>query len=348
MLADVQLAQGLVAAGYENVAVVRQGGDRQLWYEDRLHLQPIEGLRQVLELGVEGLDASASVLVVPQASRLPLLAVRVPVAAWRAVQAGALEPAAFARILSFEPPPTAPPREGASLWRTDLALYPNYRYASTFTGFVEGFTNTLLTDGWQGHLAGRLYLAPEVSLGYQHTLVEGWHPLGDGLAATWLLGRWTDGAYGGNGEIAGWLDEGRWIWRVNGGYVGLFAPMLGTSAEYHLQPLELMVQVGAGWFGAGDATWFVRGVRAFPRAAVEGGLYRGTQGTQIRMGINYYLGADPNGPPGMIRVHPGYFNNQYRATQPLVALLPTPAASADRVWQRWSPAYVRAHLVKTP
>ncbi|MNR82117.1 hypothetical protein D3C72_128710 [compost metagenome] len=345
--AQATLLPRLEALGFENLALEGGGETLTLWYENRRYFLEIEAMGRVLAEASRDLEANQVIAVVPQRDRIPLMIVRMSVGDLREFLAGDMTPDSFRKRLAIEPPPAQRPehRLNPSLYRTDLDLTPGYFFSVEFKGWVNGTVRTPIANGLAATARGRYYLVPWGETGVTFAQIQGHNWLLPGVMGSWVAGRWSETNYGAHGEIASQLDEGNWIWRLSGGAGSGMAPLAATSLERRFHPLDVVLSGGVGLFQGGDRAVFARFIRWFPRSAVEGSVWRSDLGTQLRMGLSIYLGPNPLPKPGPLRVFaPGLFMTDYRASSPPSASMPFPEADVDRIWQRLTPSYVRAHV----
>ena len=337
----------LEALGFENLAVEDGEEALTIWYENRRFFLEIEAMGRVLAEASRDLEATQSIAVVPQRDRIPLMLLRMQVGDLREFLAGTMTPDVFRHRLTIEAPPDRRPehRVNSSLYRTDLDLTPGYFFSVEFKGWVNGTVRTPLADGLSATARGRYYLAPWGETGITFAQLQGHGWLRPGVLGSWVAGRWSGSSYGAHGEIASQLDDGNWVWRLSGG-AGTGMPVLAaTSIERRFHPLDVVLASGVGLFQGGDRAVFARFIRWFPRSAIEGSVWRSDLGTQLRMGLSIYLGQNPLPMPSTLRVFaPGLFMTDYRASSPPSATMPFPEADVDRIWQRLTPSYIRAHV----
>ena len=345
--AGMAILPRLEAMGFENLAVEEDGEVLTIWYENRRFFREIQVMGIVLREAVRDLEADRVVSVVPQRERVPLMAVSVRVGDLQDFLADRLTVAAFRERLVIAPPPETRPARlvNSSLFRTDLDLTPGFFFSVDFKGWINGTARMPVGEGLAATARGRYTLAPWGETGVTFAQLQGHGWLRPGLMGSWVAGRWDAANYGAHGEIASQLDEGNWIWRLSGGLGTGTAPLASTSLERRFHPLDVVLSGGVGLFQGGDRAVYGRFIRWFPRSAVEGSVWRSDLGVQLRMGLSIFLGPDPLPNPGPVRVFtPGLFAMDYRASAPPSATMPFPEADADRVWQRLSPSYIRAHV----
>jgi len=338
--------RGLEALGLENLALQEDGETLTIWYENRRWFLEIEALGRVLTEASRDLAENRVIEVIPQRDRVPLTLVRVRVEDLRKYLDGTMSPDAFRHCLRIEPPPSHRPshRLNPSLYRTDLDLTPGYFFSVDFKSWLNGTLRTPLADGLSATARGRYYLSPWGETGVTFAQLQGHGWLLPGLLGSWVAGRWDANNYGAHGEIASQLDEGNWIWKLGGGLGTGTAPLAASSVERRFHPLDLGLSGGVGVFQNGDRALFARIIRWFPRSAVDASAWRSDLGLQFRLGLSINLGASPLPPPSTLRVYPGVFSADYRASTPAAGTLPFPTADADGVWRRLSPSYIRAHV----
>jgi hypothetical protein len=337
----------LEALGFENLALEEDGETLAIWYENRRFFLEIEAMGQLLREATRGLEAGRIVSVIPQRDRVPLMTVSTRTGDFQDFLEQRLTPEAFRDRLVIGPPPSHRPERdhNSSLYRTDLDLTPGYFFSVEFKGWVNGTLRMPVAEGLAATARGRYYLAPWGETGVTFAQLQGHGWLRPGLMGSWVAGRWDANNYGAHGEIASQLDEGNWIWRLSGGAGTGTAPLAATSIERRFHPLDVVLSGGAGLFQGGDRAVFARFIRWFPRSAVEGSVWGSDLGLQLRMGLSIYLGPNPLPKPGPLRFYaPGLFITDYRASSPPSATMPFPEGDADRVWQRLSPSYIRAHV----
>lgn len=337
----------LEALGFENLAIEDGEEALTIWYENRRFFLEIEAMGRVLAEASRDLESTQSIAVVPQRDRIPLMLLRIQVGDLREFLAGTMTPDVFRQRLTIEAPPARRPehRINSSLYRTDLDLTPGYFFSVEFKGWVNGTVRTPIADGLAATARGRYYLVPWGETGVTFAQLQGHGWLRPGVMGSWVAGRWSDSNYGAHGEIASQLDDGNWVWRLSGGAGTVMPVLAATSIERRLHPLDVVLASGVGLFQGGDRAVFARFIRWFPRSTVEGSVWRSDLGIQLRMGLSIYLGPTPLPVPSTLRIFaPGLFMTDYRASSPPSATMPFPEADVDRIWQRLTPSYVRAHV----
>lgn len=337
----------LEGEGFENLALEEHGETLTIWYENRRYFLEIEAMGIVLREAVRNLDADRRIVVVPQRDRVPLLTMSARAGDLRDFLEGETTADAFRKQLAFGPPPAHRPARdtSSSLFRTDLDLVPGYFFSVEFKSWLNGTLRTPLADGLTATARGRYYLVPWGETGLTFAQLQGHGWLRPGLMGSWVAGRWDEANYGAHGELASLLDDGNWVWRLNGGLGTGTSPLAATSIERRFHPLDVVLAGGVGLFQRGDRAVFARFIRWFPRSSVEGSVWRSDLGIQLRMGLSIYLGPNPLPSPSSFRVYaPGEFITDYLASAPPAASMPYPTADVDRAWRRLTPSYIRHHL----
>lgn len=341
------LIDRLVAEGFENVAVESRGQKTTVWFEDRRSLDANAGLGQVARLAaVDGLT-SATVELVPLHERLPVLGVEVPVTGLRDYLEGRLSEREFGASLNFEPAPPMPPGEVAngSIGRLELQLTPGYAFSDRLFGYANSTLRAQVAPGWhaQGRLQAQFY--PDWALAPTFGLVGGRRAIAPRVEAAWSFGRWNAERYGAEGELAGWLGEGEWLWRARASLVTSLVASAVGSMEYRFPWADTYARVGAGFYPAGDRAVSVAFGRLFSRSEVEAGYFRSDYGNQLKATLITYLGPGRRPDPRPFRVEaPGWMEFDYRATAPRGATLLWPEPEAGIAWRRMTPDYVKRHL----
>lgn len=340
------LANQLVAAGFENVAIEVRSDRTLIWYEDRCSLDAVQGLGQVARM-VAGTDLIGAIAIVPLHERLPVLGISMPAEELRPFLIKEKSPAAFAAKLSFDLNPPAPPSDmaNASLWHADLALTPGYHFSDHLEAYVNPTMRIQVADGW--HALGRLTLQfyPQGAALPGSLLLGGHRPIASGIDAAWILGRWDDVRCGAEGEVVGLLGDGDWRWRMRAGLVtNTVASAIGTM-EYRFPRFDAFTRFGGGFFPAGDRALFLTVGHFFPKSIVELGYYRSDYGNQLRASLTTYLGPDRRPEPGPLRVEfPGPIDLAYRASAPRGGALLWPEPAAGIAWQRLTPDEIRRRV----
>ncbi|HEY9854440.1 MAG TPA: hypothetical protein V6D05_01795 [Stenomitos sp.] len=341
------LADRLVAEGFENVAMETRGERTIVWFEDRRSLDATVGLGQVVRLAVQAGVESKALELVPLHERLPVLGIVMPVAGLRAFLQGTVTDQAFGRELVFESLPPDPPQGAAnsSIGRPELQLTPGYAFSDQLFGYANSTLRAQIAPGW--HAQGRLQLQfyPTWSLAPTFGLVGGHRAVAPQVDAAWSMGRWSDERYGAEGELAGWLGKGEWLWRTRMSLVTTLVPSAVGSMEYRFPWADTYARVGAGFFPAGDRALFVTFGRLFSHSEIDAGYFRSDYGNQLRAMLITYLGPGRRPDPRPFRVEaPGWMEFDYRATAPQGATLLWPEPEAGVAWRRLTPDYVRRHL----
>lgn len=341
------LVDRLVAEGFENVAVETRAGTTLVWFEDRRSLDANVGLGQVARLAAAQELPGESVELVAQHERFPVLGVRFSLSGLRAYLEGKVSEQAFRQQVAFDPAPPAAPAQVAnsSVFRPELQVTPGYAFSDRLFGYANSTLRAQITPGW--HAQGRLQVQfyPDWALAPTFGLVGGHRAIAPRMDAAWSLGRWSGDRYGAEGELAGWLGEGEWLWRARTSLVTTLVASFVTTLEYRLPWADAFTRVGGGFYPAGDRAVFVTFGRLFSRSEVEAGYFRSDYGNQLKATLITYLGPGRRPDPRPFRVEaPGWMEFDYRATAPRGATELWPEPEAGVAWRRLTPDYVRRHL----
>lgn len=341
------LVDRLVTEGFENVAVEERGRTTVVWFEDRRSLDANVGLGQVARMAAaEGLPTEEVEFVVLH-QRLPVLGIGAPVSSLQAYLAGGMPASEFESRLRFEPAPPAVPdtATNSSIGRPELQLTPGYAFSDRLFGYANSTLRAQIAPGWNAQGRLQLQFYPEWALAPTFGLVGGHRAIAPRVDAAWSLGRWSSDRYGAEGELAGWLGDGEWLWRTRFGLVTNLVPSAVGTVEYRFPWADTFTRMGAGFYPAGDRALFVTFGRLFHRSEVEAGYFRSDYGNQLKATIITYLGPERRPDPRPFRGEvPGWMEFDYRATAPRGATLLWPEPEAGVAWYRMTPDYVRRHL----
>lgn len=340
------LVDRLVAEGFENVAVEQRGQTTYVWFEDRRSLDPTTGLGQVARLALPTL-ATEKVELVPLRERLPVIGVGMRLNDLGAFLKNASSEEAFAAYLTFdvEPPDLPPTSTNSSVLRPELAITPGYSFSDRLNGYLNFNIRSQVAQGWHAVARAQTQIYPDWSIYPAFLLLGGHRQLAPRVDAAWSIGRWNSERYGAEGELAGWLGHGEWLWRLRTSVVTTLVPAAVATIEYRLPWADTFTRAGGGFYPAGDRALFLTFGRIFSRSEVEAGYFRSDFGNQLRASISTYLGPDRRPDPSPFRVEaPGWFEVDYRATAPRGATLLWPEPEAGISWRRLTPDYVRKHL----
>jgi len=341
------LVARLVAEGFENVAVESRAEKTIVWFEDRRSLDASEGMGYVARQVAQEEGLSHHVELVPLHEGLPVIGVLMPLDVLRDFLADRKGSEAFGAQLDFDLTPPGLPGPGAnpSFWRPELFLTPGYYFSDRLNGYLNNSLQSQIAPGW--HALGRLQLQfyPEWSLSPTYGLIGGHRSLTPRTDAAWSVGRWNSDRYGAEGELAGWLGGGEWLWHVRASLVTTLVPSLVGGCEYRWPWLDTYTRLGGGFYPAGDRAVYATFGRRFPRSEFEVGYFRSDFGNQLRASLTLYLGQTRRPDPRPFRVEvPGWLMLDYRASAPSGATLLWPEPEAGVAWRRLTPDYLRRHL----
>jgi hypothetical protein len=340
----------LKAQGYENLALVFDPAGKTLFFENRRFFLEIEALREVLRGLKDASSAEKILTVVVQNKKVPILTLRFRQGDLIDFQEGRLSPADFAEKLTFPEPPALPATSNPSLFKTDLVFTPE-------PALVQGkfflFGNYDALNQWAPGLStfARLQTSTE---GYFPTVIShatiGYQNRWKGFGFAGVAGRMGYDGYltllnGWDTEFAYWLFDGRVRLKAELGQRETELPQRLFSLNTWLFPLDLGLSGGYGYFPAGDCGPFVKAVRQFSRSQLELEAARTRLGTMFRvgLGINLWPGLFPV--PKAVRLFaPGWLTTEYRAGGKIAGMTFWPRADTDDLFERLSPAYLRAHL----
>ncbi len=335
------------ALGYENLALESGEGWKRIFFENKRSFLEIEALREVLR-ALAGPPEEIVTLVV-QNKKIAILALRFRQGDLFDFREGRLSSEAFAEKLEFPEPSTVPATSDSSLFRTDLTFTPqpalvlgkffffgNYEarslWAPGLSSFVrlqtasEGFYPTVIshaTLGYQNRWKDFSFAALFGRMGYDDylTLLNGWD---------------TEAEYR--------LFEGQLRLKAEWGQRDGELPQRLYSLNWH-HPQDIALSGGYGYFPRGDRGFFVKAGRQFSRSQLELEAAQTRLGSMFRvgLGINPWPGLFPK--PSFLRVYaPGWFTSEYRAGGKTAGVTFWPRADSDELFERLSPAYLRAHL----
>ena len=343
MFFPVPVLDALEAQGFENLAIATHPASTTVWFEDRRSLDPVDGMGQILRaLDRDTSDLENLTLIVCWRG-LPQLGVTLRLADWHAFRQGRTDAGPFARSLSFDLRPPAPPApRNATAGRVDWQIVPGYYYSDRFEAFLNQDITVQGGPGWEGLARLRVGLVPDLSLKpWSAALRRRTFPSGGQTLA--MLGGWTSPlGTGVSAEWAGLLDEGNLLWSLTGGAWTDRNPALVGQLEWRMPWQDAFLRGGGGRYPAGDLTAFVEAGRLFPRSLLAVGVFRSETATQFRASIATYLGGEQRPDPGPLRVEPGgWFGADYRATAPGIGSWPGPVPDALGPWTRMNPARIR-------
>lgn len=339
-----QLAERLVASGYEHV-VVQRGADTMIAFEDRLHSEPALGLGEVARLALVDGALERSLTLVLRHEGQGLLAVRMGAEALAGFMAGSMASEAFAASLEFLDPPRDLPRgESPTAGKLDLALVPGYRFDTELVGELRPTVRWSLRDDllFRGRVRARVY--PGFGVDGGAALLESDRALAPGLWAGWLLGMWEPTRVGAMGSVGGlW---GPLSWNLLGTAVTGMPIMARLASELPLPWWDGFVRLGGGWYALGDPAAFLGVGRYLGRSQLEASVFASPLGAQLRASLTTYLGPARRPDPGSPRIEfPGELALDYRAIGAPAGTELYPQPEVVRRFERLEPGRLRRQIM---
>lgn len=371
-----RLQVALVKNGFENVAVLLEGRQLIVTYENRIYRDESRAAQEVLALLVPMLPAQITLTLIPQNRRLPLAAITLAPGDYPASANGeASRRLYFARAqvtLEVEPywgKVRGLPRANSSGGKLDLVVHPQFHaHFGERTDPVESQINVapaIAVSLWPG-----MALSAQGIIPLQNDLEqEGdhWRPglltlnqtvrLPKTMLAGLTVGYFTSNRYGADLAAKKYFRNGRAAAGANLGYTGFASYYKGTwryssvnmltallHADYRLAPFDLTLRATAGQFLQKERGWRVEVQRQFRE--VDIGFYVMNTELGTNGGFNFSV---PIFPPkhwraGALRVRTAnYFPWEYQYKRFDNPIFYDSGNSLNQFHQRLHPDHLNNH-----
>jgi hypothetical protein len=331
-----QIQSALSRHGFENVAVLPDGIELIVTYENRIYRYEVRAIREVLQLVAKQVSHPMSLVLIPQNRGIPITAVMADSNVCRSFIEGKGGEVGILRgievTLNVEPywrKLKNQPRMNSSAMKCDVFVHPqfNVQFGNVYDA-IESQINVApaaSTSLWKGMSLSAQWIFPiQNELGYEGdygrpgllTLNQTFRlPSSTFLSGT--VGYFSEHRYGGDLEVKKFWMNGRWAATVNAGFTGFAAYLKRVwyysddtactyliTGEYRFSKFDFIMKAGYGKFLYGDKGWRFDVFRQFGEAGVGFFAIRTDAGKNGGFTLSIPIFPSKRLHPGRIRVSP--------------------------------------------